>query len=57
MWRVEVVRRGRMDWYRINRDGAVVDDWLSISTLERKLAEDYGVAMGDMEPVDPDKAA
>ena len=37
-WRVEVVRRGRTRWYRIVH-GAEVIDWLSITAVERLLAE------------------
>jgi hypothetical protein len=47
-WRVEIVRRGRDRWYRI-ADGVDVIDWLSISSVERIVAE-AGVDMGDLVP-------
>lgn len=37
-WRVEVVRRGRTRWYRVVHGDEVID-WLSISAVERILAE------------------
>jgi bifunctional non-homologous end joining protein LigD len=51
-WRVEIVRRGRTRWYRIvNGDNEI--DWLSISAVERILAE-AGVDMGSLQPVGED---
>ena len=47
-WRVEIVRRGRTRWYRIvNGDNEI--DWLSISAVERILAE-AGVDMATLAP-------
>ena len=37
-WRVEIVRRGRTRWYRVVH-GDDVQDWLSISSVERILSE------------------
>ncbi len=53
VWRVEVVRqRGqRARWYRIVRgDDDAVLDWLSISGVERILAE-AGVDLATLVPV------
>lgn len=53
LWRVEVVRRRgqRTRWYRIVRgDDDVVLDWLSISGVERILAE-AGVDLAMLVPV------
>jgi bifunctional non-homologous end joining protein LigD len=51
-WRVEIVRRGRTRWYRIvNGDNEI--DWLSISAVERILAE-AGVDMGSLRPANED---
>jgi hypothetical protein len=51
LWRVEVVRRRgqRTSWFRIVRDDVVLD-WLSISAVERILAES-GVDLGTLVPV------
>jgi bifunctional non-homologous end joining protein LigD len=46
-WRVEVVRRGRSRWYRIVHEDDV-RDWLSISGVERILAE-AGIDMGALD--------
>ncbi len=54
LWRVEVVRRRgrRTRWYRIVRgDQDAVLDWLSITAVERILAE-AGVDMATLAPVD-----
>ncbi|MBG0566494.1 hypothetical protein [Actinoplanes aureus] len=49
-WRVEVVRRGRSDFFRlINGDNVI--DGLAITTLQRLLAE-AGVDMADLVPAD-----
>ncbi len=53
LWRVEVVRRRgqRTRWYRIVRgDQDAVLDWLSITAVERILAE-AGVDMATLAPV------
>lgn len=51
-WRIEIVRRGRSRWYRIvNGDNEI--DWLSISAVERILAE-AGVDMACLLPVTED---
>jgi hypothetical protein len=50
-WRVEVVRRGRTRWYRIVH-GAEVVDWLSITAVERLLAE-AGVDLHTLIEADP----
>jgi hypothetical protein len=47
-WRVEIVRRGRDRWYRIAHGDDMID-WLSISSVERILAE-AGIDMGDLVP-------
>ncbi|HEX8345927.1 MAG TPA: hypothetical protein VF657_14490 [Actinoplanes sp.] len=48
-WRVEIVRRGRTRWYRVVHGDSEID-WLSISAVERILAE-AGVDMGTLVPV------
>jgi bifunctional non-homologous end joining protein LigD len=48
-WRVEIVKRGQSQWYRIvHRDGVV--DWLSIAAVQRLLGE-AGVDLADLEDV------
>jgi hypothetical protein len=37
-WRVEIVKRGLSQWYRIVHDDSVLD-WLSIATVQRLLGE------------------
>ncbi|MBG0560788.1 hypothetical protein [Actinoplanes aureus] len=49
-WRVEVVRRGRSDFYRLVNGNNVIDG-LAITTLQRLLAE-AGVDMADLVPAD-----
>lgn len=49
--RVEVVRRGREHWYRLVRDGTVLDG-LAIATVERLLAE-AGADLADLVDVPP----
>ncbi len=44
--RVEIVRRGRSRWYRVVNGNNVVD-WLSITAVERILAE-AGVDMAEL---------
>jgi bifunctional non-homologous end joining protein LigD len=53
-WRVEIVRRGRDRWYRIVHGDDVID-WLSISSVERILAE-ADVDLADLVDV-PDRPA
>jgi hypothetical protein len=45
-WRVEIVKRGRAEWYRLVHDGNVLD-WLSIGAVQRLLGE-AGVNMADL---------
>jgi hypothetical protein len=45
-WRVEVVRRGRTEWYRIVHGDDVLD-WLSIAGVQRILDE-AGVDLGEL---------
>jgi len=45
-WRVEIVKRGRTQWYRILHDNNVID-WLSIAAVHRLLGE-AGVDMADL---------
>ena len=45
-WRVEIVKRGRTQWYRIVHDGNVID-WLSIAAVQRILGE-AGVDMAGL---------
>ena len=54
-WRVEVVKRGRFQWYRIvNGDNDL--DWLSIATVQRILGE-AGIDIADLQEVaDPPPA-
>jgi hypothetical protein len=41
-WRVEVVRRGRTEWFRIlTGDGNVLESLASIATVERILGADH----------------
>lgn len=54
-WRVEIVRRHRTRWYRIVH-GEDVLDWLSISAVERILAE-AGVDRHLLTEVHADPAA
>jgi hypothetical protein len=51
-WRVEIVRRpGRGKWYRIVH-GEEIFDWLSITAVERILAE-AGVELHTLVDTDP----
>jgi prepilin-type N-terminal cleavage/methylation domain-containing protein len=50
-WRIEVVRRGTSRWYRIVH-GDDVQDWLSITAVERILAE-AGVDRDSLVDADP----
>lgn len=45
-WRVEVVRRGGSQWYRVVHGDSVVD-WLSIAAVQRILDE-AGIDMADL---------
>ena len=45
-WRVEIVRRGRTEWYRIVHDDNVLD-WLTIAAVQRILGE-AGFSMADL---------
>ena len=45
-WRVEIVKRGRTQWYRLLH-GDSVFDWLAQATLERMLHK-AGVDMADL---------
>ena len=49
-WRVEIVKRGQTQWYRIIHDDSVLD-WLSIAAVHRILAE------ADIDIADLDEAA
>ena len=46
-WRVEIVKRGQTQWYRIIHDDSVLD-WLSIAAVQRILAE-AGVDIADLD--------
>ena len=48
-WRVEIVKRGQSQWYRIVHLDSVVD-WLSIAAVQRLLGE-AGVDLADLEDV------
>ena len=37
-WRVEIVKRGRTQWYRVVHEDNVLD-WLSIAAVQRILGE------------------
>lgn len=41
-WRVEVVRDGRRQWYRVWYASTVVEEQASIATVERVLGEAFG---------------
>ncbi|GAA3962969.1 hypothetical protein [Actinoplanes auranticolor] len=45
-WRVEIVKRGRSQWYRIIHDDSVLD-WLTIAAVQRLLGE-AGVSLADL---------
>jgi hypothetical protein len=45
-WRVEIIKRGQSQWYRIVHDDNVLD-WLSIAAVQRLLSE-AGVNMADL---------
>jgi hypothetical protein len=45
-WRVEIVKRGRTQWYRVVHKDNVVD-WLSIAAVQRILGE-AGVDMAEL---------
>ncbi len=45
-WRVEIVKRGRTQWYRVVHGDNVLD-WLSIAAVQRILGE-AGVDMADL---------
>ena len=51
LWRVEAVRKGRQNWYRILRAGELYADLLSIAAVERILREDAGVDIATLVPV------
>jgi bifunctional non-homologous end joining protein LigD len=48
-WRVEIVKRGQSQWYRIVHLDSVVD-WLSIAAVQRLLGE-AGVDLADLQNV------
>jgi hypothetical protein len=45
-WRVEIVKRGRTQWYRVVHEENVLD-WLSIAAVQRILGE-AGVDLADL---------
>jgi hypothetical protein len=45
-WRVEIVKRGQTQWYRIIHDDNILD-WLSIAAVHRILAE-AGIDLADL---------
>ena len=45
-WRVEIVKRGRTQWYRVVHEDNVLD-WLSIAAVQRILGE-AGIDMADL---------
>jgi hypothetical protein len=45
-WRVEIVKRGRTQWYRVVHEENVLD-WLSIAAVRRILGE-AGVDMANL---------
>ncbi|MEU4218918.1 hypothetical protein [Actinoplanes sp. NPDC026623] len=47
--RIEIIKRGRTQWYRIIHDDNVLD-WLSIAAVQRLLGE-AGVDMADLTEV------
>ena len=50
-WRVEIVKRGRTQWYRIiHHDDDL--DWLSIAAVRRLFGE-FDIDMADLEDVGP----
>lgn len=46
-WRVEIVKRGQSQWYRIVHGDSVLD-WLSIAAVQRILDE-AGIDMADLD--------
>lgn len=46
-WRVEIVTRGRSEWYRIVQGDNVLD-WLTITAVQRILGE-AGIGMADLD--------
>jgi len=49
VWRIEIIKRGRTQWYRIIHDDNVLD-WLSIAAVQRLLGE-AGVDMADLAEI------
>jgi hypothetical protein len=49
VWRIEIIKRGRTQWYRIVHDDNVLD-WLSIAAVQR-LLDEAGVDMADLAEV------
>jgi hypothetical protein len=45
-WRVEIVKRGQTQWYRVIHDDNILD-WLSIAAVRRNLAE-TGIDIADL---------
>ncbi|GAA3940110.1 hypothetical protein [Actinoplanes auranticolor] len=45
-WRVEIVKRGRTQWYRVVHEDNILD-WLSIAAVQRILGE-AGIDMADL---------
>ena len=48
-WRVEIVKRGRTQWYRLVHGDSILD-WLAQATLERTLHQ-AGVDLADLVEV------
>jgi hypothetical protein len=45
-WRVEIVKRGQTQWYRVTHDDNILD-WLSIAAVHRILTE-AGIDIADL---------
>jgi hypothetical protein len=48
-WRVDIVRRGPAQWYRVVHGDSVID-WLSIASVRRILGE-AGIDLADLAEV------
>jgi bifunctional non-homologous end joining protein LigD len=47
-WRVDILRRGDAQWYRVRHDGNEFD-WLELADVERVLSG-AGVDLGRLQP-------
>jgi hypothetical protein len=51
-WRVEVVRRGTSQWYRIIHGDNLIE-WLSIAAV-RRILDDAGISLADLVEAPPE---